>query len=243
MGPSRHTGDRADPSADVVSEQWQLAVWTLADWSVLHSQGKVVFHDGETHIPCPQCRFLLPLSGRQGPVYCPGDPCREDSHPIYVLRDIAKTPFSSAAHAARTMRGGVRGYPLLRGMRSRLQLPVLHCTGNTSRVMAHLVLSCLPTTVQDMAKMTILAIVEKGAMDAIYLREFRELVAHGVARPEIFSRDLDRVFFILFQLARLMNAARRASLADAGSSARIGASSIPRLRHPSSARSTKRLNL
>lgn len=69
-----------------------------------------------------------------------------------------------------------------------------------------------------MAKATVLAITGKGSMDAIYMREFRELVAHAVARPEIYSRDLDRVFTILLQLVQLVNAAWRASLADARAS-------------------------
>lgn len=233
LRPSCHMGEPAIRTAEVVSEQWQLAVWTFADWCTMQSRGHVVFHGGEAHIPCPQCSHLLPLSSGQGLiegfVFCPRVECREQRRRIYVLHDIAKSPFSDALNAARTACGGARGYPLLRGMLSRLQVPVLHCTGSMAKALTHFTLACLPGTVQEMAKATVLAITGKGSMDAIYMREFRELVAHAVARPEIYSRDLDRVFTILLQLVQLMNAAWRASLADAGASERSGASSITRL--------------
>lgn len=233
LRPSCHLGDYEDRSAEVVSEQWQLSVWTFAHWCTLDSRGKVDFLGGEAHIPCPRCSFLLPLSSGQGlsdgVVYCPRHMCQPDRRPIYVLHDIAKTPFSAALNAARTACGGARGYPLLHGLRSRLQVPVLHCTGSVAKALTHFALACLPGSVQEMAKATLLAIVGKASMESIYMREFRELVAHCVARPDILSRDLDRVFFILLQLVQLMNAAWRASLADADATARIGASSVTRL--------------
>eukprot|EP00170_Pyropia_yezoensis_P002588 contig_10902_g2592 len=114
-------------------------------------------------------------------------------------------------------------------MKSRLQLPVLHCTGNIAEVITYCVLECLPEVVENDARASLLAITGKGKMDALYLREYRELVAHTAARPAIFSRDLDCVFVILFQLTQLLNAAWRGSLTDEEVNNRDGAGSIARL--------------
>lgn len=57
-----------------------------------------------------------------------------------------------ALNAARTACGGVRGYPLLRGMSCRLQLTVLHCTGTLAKVLTHFALACQPEVVQDEAR-------------------------------------------------------------------------------------------
>lgn len=148
---------------------------------------------------------------------------------MYLLQDIARSPFDDAINAARTISGGVRGYPLLRNMKSRLQLPVLHCTGNIAEVITYFVLECLPEVVQNDARASLLAITGKGKMDALYLREYRELVAHTAARPAIFLRDLDCVFVIVLQLTQLLNAAWRGSLTDEEVDNRDGAGSIARL--------------
>lgn len=146
-----------------------------------------------------------------------------------MLQDIARTPFDDALKAARTACGGVRGYPLLRGMRYRLQLPVLHCTGNIAKMLINFTLACMPEAFRDAARCTLLAISGKGAMDALYLREHRELVAHAAARPGIFSHDLDVVFVTLLKLVQLLNASWRASLSDEQAAHRNGAASITRL--------------
>lgn len=163
-----------------------------------------------------------------GAVRCPSPTC-SDQEPVYLLHDIARSPFGDALNAARTLCGGVRGYPLLRNMKSRLQLPVLHCTGNIAKVVIHFVLACLPETIQEDARSPLLAITGKGKTDALYLREYRELVAHAAARPELFSRDLDSVFVQLLQLTQLLNASWRASLTDRDAGDRDGAASITRL--------------
>ncbi|KAK1860252.1 hypothetical protein I4F81_002841 [Pyropia yezoensis] len=66
-------------------------------------------------------------------------------------------------------------------------------------------------------------------MDALYLREHGELVAHAAARPEILSRDLDFTFTLLLQLTQLLNASWRGSLTDEVAVNRDGAGSIARL--------------
>ncbi|KAK1861880.1 hypothetical protein I4F81_004459 [Pyropia yezoensis] len=114
-------------------------------------------------------------------------------------------------------------------MKSRLQLPVLHCTGNIAEVITYFVLECLPEVVQNDARASLLAITGKGKMDALYLRECRELVALTAARPAIFPRDLDCVFVIVLQLTQLLNAAWRGSLTDEEVNNRDGAGSIARL--------------
>ncbi|KAK1864509.1 hypothetical protein I4F81_007055 [Pyropia yezoensis] len=114
-------------------------------------------------------------------------------------------------------------------MSSRRLLPVLHCTGNLAKVIIHFTLACLPEYLQDIARQTMLAISGKGKMDALYLREHRELVAHTAAQPSIFSRDLDVAFRIMLQLCQLVNASWRTSLADEDAAVRNGATVITRL--------------
>lgn len=232
--PSFHLVCAEDRSLEVVSEQWHVAILTFAIWAVTTHKKGIVFYSGEAHVSCPMCKTILPLfcgdTWTSGILYCyHTDQCRRQADPIYVLHSIAKSAFDDALNAARTACGGVRGYPLLRGMSSRLPLPVLHCTGNLAKVMCHFPKACLPAVLQERARVTLLAITGKSDKDAIYLREFRELVAHGAARPENFSRDLDPVFVILLQLCQLINAAWRASLADSTARERDGAAAITRL--------------
>lgn len=233
LRPSAHTERNEDRTTEVVAEQWHLAMWTLACWCVNHGRGHIKFFSGEAFVACPDCDTLLPLSDGQalttGIIYFPRAGCKEARAPAYALHAISKTAFSKALNAARTACGGVRGYPLLRGMPCRLQVPFLHCTGTLAKVLTHFALACQPQVVQDEARQILLAITGKGKMDALYLREFRELVAHVAARPYIMSSDLDAVFLILFQLVQLVNASWRASLGDEEEAARRGAASITRL--------------
>lgn len=231
LRPSRHMENNEDRSVDVICDQWHLTVWTVATWTVSHKGSPVAFTEGAAHVSCPTCKKPLPLSDegiRTGVLGCRGPAC-DVNQPVYVLHHIAKSPLAQAFNAARTVCGGVRGFPLLRGMRCRLQFPVLHCTGTISKMVINYVLACLPHAVQEVARPTMLAISGKGAMDALYLREYRELVAHAAARPDIFSSDLDRVFVMLLQLVQLLNASWRASLTDEVAANRVGASSICRL--------------
>lgn len=231
LRPSCHMEEKEDRSAGVVSEQWHAATWTMASWAISRKDSGVVFQDGEAHASCPSCESPLPIDDEgltSGELRCPHPTCT-NNEAVPVLQDIARTPFDDAVKAARTACGGVRGYPLLRGMRHRLQLPVLHCTGNIAKMLNNFTLACMPEAFRDAARCTLLAISGKGAMDALYLREHRELVAHAAARPDIFSRDLDVVFIMLHKLVQLLNASWRASLSDEEVVHRDGASSITRL--------------
>lgn len=119
---------------------------------------------------------------------------------MYLLQEAARSPIHDAMNAACAMSGGVRGYPRLRNMKSRLALPVLHCTGIIAEVINYFVLECLPKVGQNHARASLLAILGKGVMDSVNVCEYRELVAHTAACPKIFLRDLDCVFFTLLQL-------------------------------------------
>lgn len=231
LRPSCHLEEKEDRSAGVVCEQWHLATWTMANWAMTRKDSRVVFQNGAAHVLCPACESPLPIDDdglTAGQLHCSHSTCMGNVA-VPVLQDIARTPFDDAAKAARTACGGVRGYPLLRGMRYRLQLPVLHCTGNIAKMLNNFTLACMPEVFRDAARCTLLAISGKGAMDALYLREHRELVAHAAARPDIFSHDLDVVFVILMQLVQLLNASWRASLSDEQAAHRDGAASITRL--------------
>eukprot|EP00170_Pyropia_yezoensis_P003409 contig_14255_g3416 len=108
-------------------------------------------------------------------------------------------------------------------------LTVLHCTGTLAKVLTHFALACQPEVVQDEARRFFFAITGKGKMDALYLREYRELVALVAARPYILSRDIEPVFFIIFKLVQLVNASWRASLGDEDAAAQSGAACKTRL--------------
>lgn len=231
LRPSCHMEEKEDRSATVVCEQWHVAVWTVATWAMSRKDCRVIFQGGEAYVHCPSCQAPLPVDDdglTSGQLQCQKPSCIHKEG-VLVLQDIARTPFDDAVKAARTACGGVRGYPLLRGMRYRLQLPVLHCTGNIAKMLNNFTLACMPEAFRDAARCTLLAISGKGSMDALYLREHRELVAHAAARPDIFSRDLDVVFVMLLKLVQLVNASWRASLADEEAAHRDGAASITRL--------------
>ncbi|KAK1862782.1 hypothetical protein I4F81_005349 [Pyropia yezoensis] len=148
-----------------------------------------------------------------------------------MVQEIMRTSFTVEVQTAEGSVDAVGDAPEKQRVPLQLYEEVQVCgvEMRTAKALTHFALACLPGSVQEMAKATLLAIVGKGSMEAIYMREFRELVAHCVARLDILSRDLDRVFIILLQLVQLMNAAWRASLADADAMARIGASSVTRL--------------
>lgn len=230
---SSHSERNDDRTTEVVAEQWHLAVWTLGCWTVNHYRSPIRFFSGEAFVVSPDCDTLLSLSDGDamttGTLFCCREGCREEHVPICALHAISKTVFSKALNAARPAWGGVRGYHLLRGMSCRLQLPVLYCTGTLAKVLTPFALACQPEVVQDEARRIFLAITGKGKMDALYLRKFRELVAHVAVRPYILSREIDPVFYILFQLVQLVNASMRASLGDDDAAARSGSASITRL--------------
>lgn len=142
---------------------------------------------------------------------------------------IAKTNFGRACNVARRAAGGVRGYPFLLGLKYRLQLPVLHCTGNLSKMVLLFILACLPAEVSASAKRNILAMTSKGKVESLYLRKYREVVVSAVACPSMLSQDLDPVFMSMLQLVQLINAGWRSSLTDADSAERVASAAIVRL--------------
>lgn len=117
------------------------------------------------------------------------------AHPIPVLRDISGTALSDAFISCRRMSGGIRCYPLLRGLAVRLQAPVLHCTGTIAKQLIYFILACLPEDVAQASLRVITAITCKRKVESLYLREFCELVAAAVACPDIFSGDLEPAVF------------------------------------------------
>lgn len=234
LSPSCHLGTREDRSTEFMSQQWELSVLVQVAWSVLYSiDAHITYQDAKGILLCDDCEAQLLLNNgvgiTSGILRCTDVMCPSAGAPVYMLHDFSKSAFTDAFNVARALCCGVRGYPLLCGMRSRLQLPVLHCTGNLSKVLNKFALARLPEAVKQMARMMVLAISGKGQLNALYLSEHCELVAHAALHPEIFSNDLDVLFVILFQLMQLLNASWRASLSDAEEESREGAASITRL--------------
>lgn len=235
LSPSAHLLRQENRSAEVVGGQWELAVLMLACWAACTEDAgsAIVFRDDEALYPCPVCNRLVSHAAQveegSGLLYCRGAFCWGADQPFSMLHYISKSVFNQACNTARRFAGGVRGYPLLRGLRTRLQLPVLHCTGNLSKMVVLFILACLPEPVRATAKQTILAITSKGKVEALYLREYRELVASAAASPSVLSPDLDAVFRVMLQLVQLVNAAWRSSLTAKGASERAAASAITRL--------------
>jgi len=110
-----------------------------------------------------------------------------------------------------------------------MQCPVLHCTGVIAKKSTHFVLACLPEEVSVAAKIAIQVVVSKISTEAMFLREFRELVAVLGACPSLLSDDLDPAFMLLLQLVQLLNASWRAALTDESPEERSGAAATMQL--------------
>lgn len=234
LHPWAHLVRMENRSSAVVGGQWELAVLLLACWSACTNDAgsPTVFKNGEALFSCPECDRLSPYASHEegsGVVHCRSDVCRGTSEPFPVLQVIPKSTFEKACNAARRVAGGVRGYPLFFGLKTRLQLPVLHCTGNLSKMVLLFTLACLPTEVCAVAKRNILAITSKGKVESLYLREYREMVASAVACPSVLSQELDPVFFIILQLVQLINAGWRSSLTDEVGTERAASAATTRL--------------
>jgi len=232
LRPSGCASGGVERTVEVMSGEWELAVWTLAGLSARYGD-KVICRGGDAYVSCPACRRSIPFSTEltedAGVVFCRDASCVGADKPVYFITDISATNVTEGVNAARREAGGVRGYPMLRGVETRMQSPVLHCTGKNAKRVILLILSSLSEELEAKAKIILLALTAKGQMDNLYLREFRELVAAAIACPEVFSDDLDVVFSILLQLMQLMNASWRSSLTEATGRARRGAASITRL--------------
>lgn len=178
---------------DVVAGQWELAVIVLANWAALRG-GAVTFQEGEVLLACPKCKRPIPYSSEvaegSGIRFCRDDLCRGADLPVPVMTAISKTALTDAFNACRRLLGGVRAYLLLRGLPIQLQATVLHCTGTNARQLVHFFLSCLPEDVDSKSRQIIAAITDKGKVESLYVREFRELVASAVACAAIFTEDL-----------------------------------------------------
>lgn len=230
--PRYHTEEREDRTMDVIAGQWELAVMTLANWAAV-SAGPLVFLDGEGLVRCPVCKRSIPYSSERvegsGVVSCIYDQCLGATHLVPVTASISKTAMTEAFNACRRLAGGVRCYPLLRGLQVELQAPVLHCTGTIAQLLVYFILSCLPADVAVKSRQVISAITSKGKVESLYLREFRELVAFAVTCPHIFTEDLDSALFGMLQVVQLLNAAWRGSFSDGEAEERSGAAAIARL--------------
>lgn len=234
LHPWAHLVRRENRSSDVVGGQWELAILMLACWAACSQDAgsSVVFKNGEALFTCPMCDHLVPYAAHEdgsGVLQCPSAVCTATEPPFPTLQLIPKSVFDTACNAARRLAGGIRGYPMFLGMNTRLQLPVLHCTGNLSKMVILFTLACLPAEVCALAKRNILAITSKGKVESLYLREFREMVASVVACPSVLSEDLDPVFLIIMQLVQLINAGWRSSLAETDGKDRAASAATTRL--------------
>lgn len=205
-----------------------LACWAACSEDAVSPVG---FRNGEALFPCPECDHLAPYAAHENGsavLCCRSSVCLGAEQPFPTLQVIPKSTFDKACNAARRVAGGVRGYPLF-GMNTRLQLPVLHCTGNLSKMVILFTLACLPAEVSAVARLNTLVITSKGKVESLYLREFRETVASAVACLAVLSAGLDPVFFIILQLVQLINAGWRSSLTDKRGTERVASAATTRL--------------
>lgn len=232
LQPRHHGLARAARTMEVMEGQWELAVIIMANWAAAEG-GVVSFQEGEALIKCPVCARGIPYSSENvkgtGVVYCRDALCWGADRPVSVLAAISYTAMCDAFSACRRLAGGVRAYPLLRGLEVQLQAPVLHCTGFIAKLLVYFILACLPEDVAERSRRVISAITAKGNVQSLYLREFRELVAATVACPAIFTEDLDPAFYAMLQLVQLINAAWRAALTDPTDVDRSGAAATAQL--------------
>jgi len=207
-------------------------MWIVAGWSTTFD-GHVTCRNGDVLVLCPVCRRSVPSSSavveRSTSVRCLNARCPGANRSISLVCDIAPSNLTQGVNAARRVAGGVRGYPMLLGIPTTMQCPVLHCTGVIAKKSTHFVLACLPEEVSVAAKIAIQVVVSKISTEAMFLREFRELVAVLVACPSLLSDDLDPAFMLLLQLVQLLNASWRAALTDESPEERSGAAATMQL--------------
>jgi len=181
-------------------------------------------------IKCPVCKRNIPYWSEVveacGFVYFRSACCIGADRPIPDAPGIAQTAFTEAMNVIRRLFGGLRGYALVHYLEVLLQAPVLHLTGNIANTLVFFVLAHMPKELEDLSKTLIRAVMSKGQMESLYLRELRELVAAGVGCPGIFSEDLDAVFSILLQLVQLLNASWRGALTEKETAERASAAAI-----------------
>jgi len=232
LRPSFHVLRRENRTAEVVASQWELAMWMVAGWATTFD-GHVTCRNGDVSVLCPVCRRSIPSASAvvegSTSVKCSDAWCMGADKDIPLVCDIAPTNFTQGVNAARRVAGGVRGYPMLLGIPAAMQCPVLHCTGVIAKKSTHFVLACLPEEVAVAAKLAIQVVLSKISTEAMFLREFRELIAMLVACPSLLSEDLDPVFMLLLQLVQLLNASWRAALTDESPEERSGAAATMQL--------------
>lgn len=131
-----------------------------------------------------------------------------------------------AFNACRRVAGGVRSYPLLRGLSVHLQAHVLHCTVIISNKLVQLFFACLPEDVAATSRRFITAVTSERKVECQYLREFRELVAAAVACPVISTENFDPALYFVAPLVPLLTAAWRESLTDPTDVDRAGAAAM-----------------
>lgn len=157
----------------VIAGQWELAVMTMANWAAV-AVGVLVFRNGEGLSRCPVCKRSIPYASERvkgsGVVSCIDARCLGATRPQSVLASISNTAMTEAFNACRSLAGGVRCYPFLRGMKVEMQVPVLHCTGTIAQLLVYFILSCSPEDTAVKARQVISAIASKGMVESLYLR-------------------------------------------------------------------------
>lgn len=108
--------------------------------------------------------------------------------------------------------GGVQNYPLLRSVRVVLQVPVLHCTGNSMKKLLFFFLAEQGTTSKATAKGGMHGVTGRANFGGLYMREHIQLVSLILACPDIVGVAIDSAILSMWSLAQLMTAAWRQAL-------------------------------
>jgi len=208
-----HMGKRR--TVGTLTSAWEMAVWTLARWTVLSSPRLVLTADTVvgTFGDCDgRARVFLP-----GPVaVC----CRTEGCTMYrekvadVLPFIADTPMSTMWKRLRRQVGCMRGYPIIRDVPFVAQAPVMHCTGKILKCLIFFLLAMLTKSQSELARAAIYASTGRANMGGLYLREFWRVAAHVIACPEFLGAPVDGALMVMMQLAVLLAACWRRAISS-----------------------------
>ena len=199
----------------LLSQHWELVVWSLARWCTLRN-GNWRAAGGLVRWACRRCRQdIVALSSSTSILSCVNQTCLLHDEPqAPLLPSHSYSPLSDFYRLLRRRLGGLRGYPLLGDIPFLIQAPVLHCTGKISKGLMFFLLARISPQMRVVARSHIYAVMGRSNLGGMYLREFGRLGAMAVSLPGILGKDVtvDGGATVMLPLSQALTAAWRRAI-------------------------------